>query len=369
MPPAFSLYLDAVRFLAALAVLLDHVTSEPFAQRVLPRVLGDYGDVAVTLFFVLSGYVIGFVTSTREQSATSYWSARLARLYSVVPLALALTFILDRAGMIANPSFYSIQRVLWRPESVVGYLSSLFFLNEYQIFHFGGIAPGTNGPIWSLSFEATYYVIAGLILFMPRRFSVPAGIVILYAAGRTITAMFPLWLMGFVLSRYGPRLSSWPSLALLVGIAVTLFGIVEFGFAESQHVFRLIAPDNFGYFFPWGREPFNRDLLLDYGVAFLFCANLLMAREICARAGTPPLFIRRLGRSIGDFTFPLYAMHYPMLCFLGSVSPWPAMSWANLLFLCIPIFLTAFAAVFICDGLKKRIRAVLAAPEQTIKPA
>jgi peptidoglycan/LPS O-acetylase OafA/YrhL len=281
-----------------------------------------------------------------------------------VPLALVLTFVLDSSGVLINHAFYSHEKVLPRPESVAGYLSSLFFVNEYQIFHFGGIAPGTNAPLWSLSFEATYYVIAGLILFVPRRFSGPIAILVLFAAGRTITAMFPLWILGFLLYRFGPRLSSWPRLLLLAGFAATLSGVVE-----ARRILRHVTVDNFGYFFPWGLSPFNRDLVLDYGVALLFSANLLMARAFFERVESPNLIVRRVGRWFGDLTFPLYAMHFPILCFVGAISPWPATSYANLLFLCASVFLIVFALRPICDWLKIRIRKALSLPERIVERA
>ena len=154
MTPAFSLALDGVRFLAALFVLFDHLSSAPFTQNVIPARLGAYGDIAVTVFFVLSGYVIAHVVATREQNAADYAMARLSRLYSVVLPALLLTCAADALGAWLDPAFYAEQKVLWQPVSAAGYVSSALFVNEFQIFGFGGIAPGSNAPFWSLSFEA-----------------------------------------------------------------------------------------------------------------------------------------------------------------------------------------------------------------------
>jgi peptidoglycan/LPS O-acetylase OafA/YrhL len=44
----------------------------------------DYGRTAVLVFFVLSGFVIAWVTDTREHTLVEYGLSRVARLYSVV---------------------------------------------------------------------------------------------------------------------------------------------------------------------------------------------------------------------------------------------------------------------------------------------
>src|ERR1700742_1917757 len=77
-----SLYLDLVRFLAALAVFVSHICGQRFTGGLLWQ-SEPYGDEAVDVFFVLSGFVIGYVTDGRETSTRSFAVARLARIYSV----------------------------------------------------------------------------------------------------------------------------------------------------------------------------------------------------------------------------------------------------------------------------------------------
>jgi peptidoglycan/LPS O-acetylase OafA/YrhL len=175
MPYRYSLYLDVLRFLAALAVFLDHLSIHPITKDLIWHRLGAYGSIAVTIFFALSGHVIAHVTATRERTLARYAGARIARMYSVVLVALAATWMLDNLGMALNPDLYAMQRIMWKPQSLEGYAASLLFINEYQIFNFNGIVPGSNGPYWSLSFEVTYYAIAGLCLFAPRTIARPCA--------------------------------------------------------------------------------------------------------------------------------------------------------------------------------------------------
>lgn len=352
MLPAFSLYLDLIRFLAALCVFLDHISSEPFTKDLLwPRV-GAYGDLAVIVFFVLSGFVIAHVTATKEKTASAYFLARGSRLYSVVLLALPLTFIADRLGGWFNPEFYALQKVMWKPESLQGYLASLFFLNEYQIFGFEGLSPGTNAPWWSLSFEATYYVLAGLLLFAPRRICLIAAPAILLLAGRTIAILAPLWALGFGLYHFAPARTYsrkiW-TLGTVAGLGVLFFAPELFG-----------DFDNFGWRFPWGCGAFNRNLAQDYGGAGAFSLHLISMRALLTRKRAIAPFMARMIRSAGALTFPLYCFHYPLLCFFSAISPFRPDRFTHFAFVASAVLLCVWALAPLCDRLRKTLR--MAAP-------
>jgi len=350
MSLGLSLYLDIVRFLASLGVLGGHLVSEPFTKDAIWAPLGVYSTASVTVFFVLSGYVIGFVTETRERAAGAYAVSRVSRLYSVVLIGLVVTFLCDQIGMRYDPQLYRLRDVLMKPESWSGYLASLGFVNEYQIFHFGGIAPGTNGPFWSLSFEATYYLAAGLVLFVPRRLGLLAAALLLAAAGRTIAALLPLWLLGFALYRYRERISLSPRIALL------LLPLSALALLGCDHLRHHLPSGNFGIYFPWDRSQRNRDLMFDYAVALIFAANLAAAQNWFARRPAPPQALERIGRWLGSLTFPLYCTHFPALCMFRALSPWPMDSTRNAMFLALATLGLAAAITPACERLKLWLR-------------
>lgn len=347
MSPIFSLYLDLVRFAAAGAVFLDHLSSAPITENLLWRPLGAYGVVAVTIFFVLSGYVIAFVTSNRENDWVSYGAARFSRMYSVVLIALPLTLACDVAGMILNPDFYGSPKVLAKPESVTGYLSSFFFVNEWRIFDLGGISPGTNGPYWSLSFEVTYYVAIGLFLFAPRLPAIVSVVLLFFLAGNTITAMFPLWLAGY--AAYFVRLPKI-SRPLFVSLAVLTTAVV----AAAPAVTRSF--DGFGPFLPFGRNLSNRNLACDYLVAVAFVVQLSATRAFFVGTDRPPRAVAKTIKWLGSLTFPLYCIHYPVLCLAAAVVPWPRSSWMVVPFEIAVVFAVVAVAAPLADALKTRLR-------------
>ena len=77
-----SLYLDTLRFLAAFAVFVQHFAWQHFSGGLFWQI-GPFGAQAVIVFFVLSGYLIGYVTDRESTTARGYALDRAARIYSV----------------------------------------------------------------------------------------------------------------------------------------------------------------------------------------------------------------------------------------------------------------------------------------------
>jgi len=356
-----SAYLDLVRFLAALAVYIVHLAASPITEDFLPWQLSQFGSVAVTIFFVLSGYVIAHVVKNRERCWTSYTSSRMSRLYSVAIVAALITFAADWIGQAIAPDFYKIPKILSSPPSVQGYAASLSFLNEWQIFGFGGISIGTNGPWWSLSFEATYYLMAGLLLFAPVWISLPASAAILFAAGPTIAVLAPLWGLGYLLYKVNAavRLSAWAALALFVvgGAAI----------AAYPYIGLLIPPPEIP--FPFGRGPFQRNVWADYFVALAFALHLTGANRLAMRWQTVPDTIARLFQRAGMLTFPLYLIHYPVLSLVAAVSPFDRHGVVHAAFVSALVAIVVIAATPICEWLKRVLRAEITPRLAKWKPA
>src|SRR3712207_5488997 len=149
-----SIYLDMLRFVSALMVYASHLGSRAIGGGILWP-FNMFGTPAVTVFFVLSGFVIGYVTDAHETNGYDYLVSRAARLYSVVIPTLILTSLLDSIGSSVNPAMYesfhgAAQMSVWR------LIASGVFLNEIWG---SSIIPGTNGAYWSLGYEIAYYAL------------------------------------------------------------------------------------------------------------------------------------------------------------------------------------------------------------------
>jgi peptidoglycan/LPS O-acetylase OafA/YrhL len=229
-----SLYLDALRILAALAVFFSHITRESLsANNPVILFLGQFGQEGVALFFVISGIVIAFVASEKEGDFRSFIVARLGRLWSVMVPALILTVVLDTTGRAIAPEMYAssvIQPWGWNLNSLWNFFAPLLFLNKIA---FASAEPGTNGPFWSLCFEFWYYIMFGIAFYLRGA----ARLVLLVAsaaiAGPRILELFPIWGFGLFIYFFLKRFSStWLRIGIsgwaLTSIAVFTFMLTKF---------------------------------------------------------------------------------------------------------------------------------------------
>lgn len=359
LPKGMSLYLDGVRFVAALAVVLEHVAQYPFSQArpvigPLMEIMAGRGAQAVAIFFVLSGFVIAHVVRRREASAAEFAAGRISRLYSVIVPALVLTALLDAAGTVIAPGVYAATPLDGPPAALPAYLASLALVNEWKLFGPIAFMPGSNLPYWSLSFEATYYLIAGLLLFARRGPALAASALLLLLAGPTIAALFPLWLLGFGVYRWRDRTSRMPMPAVAFATTLSLLLVVPLLPIASR------TPFPHGLF-PWGAAPYDRFVLTDYATGIIFAAQLLALHALARRTTARPLPRRaeRLVRRLGALTFPLYAIHFPALFFFAALSPFPRDEWPSWLFVLGGVAALTILLTWLSENWRPRLRRAL----------
>ena len=308
MTKALSLYLDALRFGAAFTVFLSHfgrVSGGLFWQ------MQPYGRTAVLVFFVLSGFVIAWVTEVKERTLEEYALSRVARLYSVILPALIVTAVLDHIAMAIDPSLYGPEplpaMVRGGPLNVfLGYVLSLAFLGgSWNI----GMNPGSDLPYGTLDYEAWYYILFGVAVFLPGRRRVVALAVAALVAGPPILLFLPLWLMGVAAWRWRAALPRQQAALLGFGALGAFIGLELLG---GQQLFR--HPQ--AALLPWEFSAY------DYIVSALVA--LFIVGLANASLPMPGATVERLIRVLAGTTFGLYLLHFPLLLFFGTVIPGPA---------------------------------------------
>ena len=158
--------LTSLRFFAAGVVLLNHTALA--TQPDLPQFLSNWarsGYDAVTLFFVLSGFILTYVYSNDDGTALNapvsrFLMARFARIapayyFALLILLPAFVYSWFAAGMVSTKDF-AFAAVLvptllqaWHPPSALGW----------------------NAPAWSLSVEFFFYVMFPAVFRCSRRWS------------------------------------------------------------------------------------------------------------------------------------------------------------------------------------------------------
>ena len=144
------LELDAVRGLAAVAVLCSH----------LPRGFW-FGETGVDLFFVLSGYLItGIILRHRGRPGflRGFYARRALRIFPIYYLAIAVVVTLN-----------SVRKT---PESTEGLWYYLLYLqNVWEYWGGEGAKVGLSlGHTWTLAIEEQFYLIwPALVLVLPAK--------------------------------------------------------------------------------------------------------------------------------------------------------------------------------------------------------
>ena len=312
MPQGLSLYLDAWRLGAALAVVLCHFASRRMSGGLLWQA-APYGAQAVDVFFVLSGYVIAHVAATRERALGRFVVSRAARLWSVSVPAALLTFGLDALGRGLAPQAYANSPD--HPERLSVLLqaaSGLVFVNRVWGVN---IPVGANLPWWSLGYEVPCYVAFALAVFGGARWRVAGPVLVALATGPSITLLGTLWAAGAVLWRvHAARVlpAGWALCCALLPLPLWLL------YEAACHA----------YGRPLGLLPRLRaEILQDLIVGGLFALHLLGAPSLLARLPAPPPCLARAIRFGAARSFSIYLLHYPTLLFLraAGLAPWLAL--------------------------------------------
>jgi peptidoglycan/LPS O-acetylase OafA/YrhL len=319
-----SVHLDVIRGVSALAVLLYHLrglffvdfpllASKSLLLTLLYAVTG-YGHQAVMVFFVLSGYFIG--TSVMESVGKVHWSwrtylvSRIIRLQLVLFPALLLGALWDRIGMRipqAAALYYDALYKFYVPSvalrsTVPVFLGNFLFLQSI-------VSPvfGSNGPLWSLSYEFWYYILFPALILATAAW-VGTRIRILYAG----LALFLLWFIGLQLSFY-----------FLIWLAGALVGRLQrtTRFKSPSAAVPLAGGLIFVGALAWSRtHRLSSDLATDYIVAFCF-ALWLYALLLGSREDASPAYVYG-AKKLAGFSYTLYLTHFPALLLLrGLLDP------------------------------------------------
>tara|TARA_B110000503_G_scaffold34861_2_gene56900 strand:- start:24868 stop:25977 length:1110 start_codon:yes stop_codon:yes gene_type:complete len=309
MSRAFSLYLDAIRFLAALLVLFYHAN---WVYR--PGILfTTLGHEAVVIFFVLSGFVIAFVADTRETDFRGFMVARGARIFSVAIPAIILTALLDYAGFHIHEAVYPEGYRAWDYPAIRVITSSLF-LNEIWTL---GIQLFTNVPYWSLNYEVWYYVLFGVLFFFEgRRRWIVFGLLCLLL-GPKIMLLLPVWWMGVWIYR-SEYLANLSKAAAWMCLILSLVGGYWYAYANLgqwgwDYLKQLMGPDLHL------QLSFSRQFISDYYLGAMLSLHFVGLRVLLAQVDDLPKRLTWTVRYLAGATFSLYLFHQPLLWFYSAV--------------------------------------------------
>jgi len=327
--------LTGLRFLAALWVVLGHycgwhpgLLPARFGAGV-PLLLARNPDVPVSLFFVLSGFILVYAYAglARSDSAAlwRYYLNRLARLGPIylVALLIAAPPLLWQAGSRAllhvAPAALSLTQSWW-------------------------LVPGTlalvwDPPAWSLSTEVGFYLLFPFLLppllHLNRRALCLIGLICVAA-----TILLPLLIVAYSTIHLTPYSSAYWS-ARNVLLYNPLSRLPEFALGMVSGRLFLLLPHSMARVLPWGPWYAVWATLLVIGVAWgetlpdsigehgvLAPLFALLIVGLAAGGGRLGLLLgSRAMVLLGEASYALYLLHYPIRDWLVHFGLLEASGW------------------------------------------
>jgi exopolysaccharide production protein ExoZ len=326
---------QSLRGFAALAVCASHLHSIELKFDPTP-LLGNWaitGFGGVDLFFVISGFVMVWVTRASQGVASAvptFWLMRALRIYPLWWLVLSALVVV----WMIKPD--------WVFSSVAGEPD---LLRSYLLF------PAVNLPLhavgWTLIHEMWFYIVFGFVLMVPRRF-VPAclalwaGVVIAAALALPNPADPVLSLLRHPLT-----------LEFIAGAAIALLAT-----KRALPLARIVLQA--GCFFLLLAAIFIRDNAATafadewtrIGLFGLPCAMILWGWVGMEQAGGgSPLW----SQGLGNWSYALYLIHVPVFALVGRLAkpfsiPGPI---DNIALLIVALALAILAAFVLHEALEK----------------
>jgi len=306
-----SIFFDLVRFTAAILVFFQHAPGPQFAYW-LPWT--NLGHISVLIFFVLSGFVIAYVTDKRETLTIDYTASRFSRIYSILLPCLILNVAVvsyifsssSEPALIFQESFPEANDA-WPLNSVCTLLSAN--RTAWCLSH-----TPVNLPLWSISYEVFYYILFGVFMFMRGVTRWAALFAAVLLAGTNILLLFPVWLMGVLLYKIKPLyvLNSRLAWAILI-LAPATYLSMHYTSIEGNISAYLKALFSINA----SKLEYSQGFITDYFWGAIIVL-VFMAFFAVQDAFTKILLqYERPIRACAKYTFSIYVFHYPLLYFFA----------------------------------------------------
>jgi peptidoglycan/LPS O-acetylase OafA/YrhL len=350
IPEGHSVYLDLIRFGAAVMVLLFHMKKFEIGVAGFRAVVPDHGHDFVVLFFVLSGYVIAStVDRKRSNGFRNYVLDRMARIYSVALPALLLSTVL---------AVFFWQQIDIKGEWKGSYEAPLrtFLVNFVFMGEFWWTTTHLflNGPYWSLCYEVLYYLGFGFLFFF-RGWARAFGLAVFAGlAGPKVIVLMPCWLFGAMAYAWRDRFVLRPlgagALAFLFP-AIVLLTLHQLGFGPM--VRSQLAASLGVYYDLLGP---SQDFPIDYVTAMLVALHIYAMRYL--QFEWIPV-LRKFVVSAAAMSFTLYLLHLPMLHLIKRFMPDVQISWAATVAGAVLVPLICHIVSLFTEARRSRLRAWL----------
>lgn len=305
--PSLSIFLDLVRGLSALAVLVGHAVALkiytgqfPFSEMLQHN--------AVMVFFVLSGLVISSSIRRNNYELSEYFIARMSR---ILPVSIPAVFF--AAGCYSIGHAYGVVNfgaTHYDMLSLRSFMMPLFFLSETGY----GVGPAWDQPYWSLCYEESYYALFGCAMLLRGRKRAIWCATIAIIAGPRILLLAPIWLVGVWLTYFGcaAQVSLRAGIRCVAVAAVALLLITHFSWYGSEWAWAMIGRTAVS-------EGHAQYFVTDYALGLAIGLGFVGARPIAEQFYPLLQKFERPIRALAGFTFTMYLFHWPLFSLMRAL--------------------------------------------------
>lgn len=303
--------LTSVRFFAAVYVLLVHFGRHLFEGTYLAD-FAYLGSSGVSMFFVLSGFILTYTYAGRKMDAPRFYWARFARIWPVYLLFIvgSIPIYWGRLTTYLETSGDSLGHVLLRFATA----TQAWTVSGNSI----GMTQAINNPSWSISTEAGFYLVFPLLLFLLWRLPLRQIIPIALLAWAILT--LPSWLLsgdmslGMVNVEVVYKSPVFRLGEFIIGIATGMLFLRRPELAKGAWVGWVawavaLAVLIFGI--PIGLP---RIALISGALAPVFA---FVTFSLAGGSGPAPLLEWRPLRFLGEASYAFYLAHYPVALVLA----------------------------------------------------
>lgn len=289
---------DGLRGVLAIWVVIFHIFS--ISGYKVPSTLD--GQHAVTVFFILSGFVIAKLITDRREGYLVFITRRFFRLFPVYAVCLLIAVCLFYFGIM--PRTFNVDQTF---NHVISHISMLHGLVPSEILP--NAEKTLLNPAWSISVEWQFYIVAPFLFFLLMTWPVAGLVVLLLAAGfsrRLIISNFSVggaslfaYIQFFSLGIVSLYVWNWMekyhalfkgNLSLVV-IVVPLLLIPFLGISNNMGVFVWLLAYSVAVYDYFGEKA---------SILFSGIAGFLRSRSIVW---------------LGVISYPLYLIHEPVVWF------------------------------------------------------
>jgi len=317
LTPSESFALDVIRLVAAAVVAFGHLTQNFFSTGWTDLTFAARCSVAV--FFLLSGFVIRYVTCRKPATLKHYLSDRASRIYSIALPALLFTLFADSISRHVNPTFYSPWEGTWtHPLLAIG--KNLIFCGQLWTHN---TDPLSNSPYWSINYEVAYYLLYGCWFYLTglKKWFWIAGVCLFF--GPRVLYLAPLWILGCAAhDLYRQWTSHGAKSSRLVWISLGSLSLLTASLTALCLETDTLLPHQGNYALlriAFSSNVRPTDYLFGAIWSIFFVGLLFAARQITMDARS---VLARAAHFLSEGTFPIYLLHFPLYVLMAACIPY-----------------------------------------------